>query len=363
MKKFIISCLLTVCMLTGLSQSVINRTFGTNTVNDPRLSASLNFLPPRYVDTTAANLSIGIDTCGALIFTYAQNTIWTRGCNPKRWVRIVQTGDIAWGSITGTIANQTDLQNYFIQNQYAVKQTANSYYDSTRLGNLFLSRRGGTDPSIYSTNKIWYMTSSIRHMFSGWDANEYAMIFFTTFNNNQSNTYSGVINGFNFSNSGTTNKPLVISTSGFSNLRAGDIIISTGRDFFGDTIRTTKINVPYNVILDPSGTGEVQATRVMNFEGGWKTNDSISSSTTITITTARAVWIFTGSSTATWTLPALAGNTDVTFFIKNKGSADIVLTAGTNEIYSSAATTTFNITAGQGYMVRNDGTNWTILNN
>lgn len=286
--------------------------------------------------------------------------------NDKGSIRVKDlAGDTALVYSTGqrwhTLLNSNTTS--FIRNQYSIQQTANAWFDSARLGNLFLTRRGGTDPSLYSANKIWYMTSSIRHMFSGYDANEYAMIMFTTLNSNQFHTYSGVINGFNFSNVGATNKPLVISTSGFSNLRAGDIILSTGREFFGDTIRTTKMNVAYNVILDPSGTGEVQATRVMNFEGGWKTNDSVSSSTTITITTARSVWIFTGSSTATWTLPALSGNIDVTFFIKNKGSADIVLTAGTNEIYSSSATTTFNITAGQGYMVRNDGTNWTILNN
>lgn len=96
------------------SQPVINRTFGTNTVNDPRLMASSNFIPPRYQDTTAANLSIGIDSCSALIFTYNDNSYWMRICSPKRWIKILKTGDVAatvWGTITGTLGNQTDLQN------------------------------------------------------------------------------------------------------------------------------------------------------------------------------------------------------------------------------------------------------------
>lgn len=252
--------------------------------------------------------------------------------------------------------------NSYIKNQYSVRQVASSYYDSSRMGNLILSARAG-EPTIYSGNRIWYMTDSWRHIFSGWRNNHYATIQFTTFNPNQFNRFSGVINAFNYQTSGVTNKPLVISTSGFQDNRAGDIILSAGRVFLGDTITDGKQSVNYNIILDPSNNGEVQMTRIANFQHGWKTNDSVSSATTLTITVTRAVWIFTGSSTATWTLPALSGNTDVTFFVKNKGSADIVLTGGTNEIYSSAATTTFNITAGQGYMIRNDGTNWTVLNN
>lgn len=253
--------------------------------------------------------------------------------------------------------------NSYVKNQYATQQAARAWFDSARLGNLILSRRGGTSPSIFSETSLWYMSRGV-HTYSGWDANEYPLIQMTTFNNNQSNRFSGVITGFNFSNTGTTNKPLVIATSGFSNARSGDIILSTGRGLLADTLQDFKMNVNYNIILDPSGSGgEVQMTHVTNLQSGLKLNDSVSSATSLTITIARAVWIFNGSSTTTWTLPTVSGNTDVTFFIKNKGSADIVLTAGTNEIYSTAATTTFNITAGQGYMVHNDGTNWTIMNN
>lgn len=90
MKKLILSLCILITCFNAISQSVIQRTPGTNTVNDPRQMHTLNLFIPRYLDTTNANQSgsIGIDSCGALIFTYTGNLIWTRGCSPKRWIPI-----------------------------------------------------------------------------------------------------------------------------------------------------------------------------------------------------------------------------------------------------------------------------------
>jgi hypothetical protein len=97
MKSKIILLFLLISSFIGFSQPVINRTFGTNTVNDPRLSATLNLLIPRYGDTTAANsgTNLGVDSCSAIIFTYSDNSYWLRACNPKRWIKILKTGDVA----------------------------------------------------------------------------------------------------------------------------------------------------------------------------------------------------------------------------------------------------------------------------
>lgn len=70
----------------GNSQSVVNRSNSTITVNDARHMASLNSFIPRYADTTSANVFKGIDSCGAIVYTYKGNTLWVRGCNPKRWL-------------------------------------------------------------------------------------------------------------------------------------------------------------------------------------------------------------------------------------------------------------------------------------
>lgn len=73
---------------TASTQSVIGRTSGANTIRDARLMASRNLFIPRYVDTIAANADKGIDTCGAVIYTYAGSIYWGRACSPKRWVKM-----------------------------------------------------------------------------------------------------------------------------------------------------------------------------------------------------------------------------------------------------------------------------------
>jgi hypothetical protein len=69
------------------AQPITRRALGVNTVSDARLQAQYNFLLPRYTDTTAANLALGIDSCGAYIYTYEDNATWVRGCSPKRWIK------------------------------------------------------------------------------------------------------------------------------------------------------------------------------------------------------------------------------------------------------------------------------------
>ncbi|HMW11058.1 MAG TPA: hypothetical protein PJ987_11510, partial [Bacteroidia bacterium] len=53
-----------------------------------------NAFLPRYNDTTAANLQKGIDSCGAIIFTYDIAALWFRSCSngSKQWVQILPAG-------------------------------------------------------------------------------------------------------------------------------------------------------------------------------------------------------------------------------------------------------------------------------
>lgn len=74
--------------LSCFSQPVTQRASPSLTTADGRLMVNLNFYLPRYLDTTAANLQKGVDTCGAIIFTYPGNKIWKRSCNPKKWENI-----------------------------------------------------------------------------------------------------------------------------------------------------------------------------------------------------------------------------------------------------------------------------------
>ncbi len=87
---FILSCF---SYFIGSSQPVIQRSTATNTVRDARWMGQFNMFVPRYNDTTAANLQKGIDSCGAMIFTYDYNGYWFRACNPKRWLQIIPSGN------------------------------------------------------------------------------------------------------------------------------------------------------------------------------------------------------------------------------------------------------------------------------
>jgi len=75
------------CM--GNSQAISNRGSSAVTVQDARLFAQYNFRPPAFRDTTEANTNLGLDSCGALIFTRTTNTYWLRSCTtPKKWVAV-----------------------------------------------------------------------------------------------------------------------------------------------------------------------------------------------------------------------------------------------------------------------------------
>jgi len=84
MKKFI-TILFVLISVVSFGQSIVNRAGQANTVSDARLQAQYNFFIPRYVDTTAANTNIGIDSTGAIIFTYDVNNFWVRVGSPKHW--------------------------------------------------------------------------------------------------------------------------------------------------------------------------------------------------------------------------------------------------------------------------------------
>jgi len=85
----------------GHSQSISNRSNQTITVQDARWRGGLNAFMPSYADTTAANIQIGIDSAGAIIYTFDAATFWVRKHSPKRWVQI-QTGvDVPFNPIQG----------------------------------------------------------------------------------------------------------------------------------------------------------------------------------------------------------------------------------------------------------------------
>jgi hypothetical protein len=116
MKKIIPILLVILSSYVVNGQSISNRAFPNNTVRDWRFMAGYNLYVPRYNDTTQANiaLNLGIDSCGAQIFTYNVNAMWYRQCSPKKWVLLsngnapVYTADRGVKIITGDVIRLTD---------------------------------------------------------------------------------------------------------------------------------------------------------------------------------------------------------------------------------------------------------------
>lgn len=88
MKKILLILLVCFSYVAGTSQAIIQRGTSAVTVEDKRIMAGLNLFIPSYSDTTEASTQIGIDSCGAIIFTYNYG-LWYRACSPKRWVQVI----------------------------------------------------------------------------------------------------------------------------------------------------------------------------------------------------------------------------------------------------------------------------------
>lgn len=101
MRKILFILSLLVCSVVCFGQPIVNRAGSANTVQDGRLSALYNLYVPKYSDTTAANLQVGIDSLSAVIFTYNTMSLWVRSIvgGGKRWVEIGSGGG---GSVTAS---------------------------------------------------------------------------------------------------------------------------------------------------------------------------------------------------------------------------------------------------------------------
>lgn len=153
--------ILALCSVFSFGQPIVNRSNSTITVQDQRFSALYNLLIPKYADTTAANVQIGIDSCGAIVFTYDVMNTWIRKCSPKRWE---QSGELVYNIYTTdstiyapedsirrvTSINRTKL--LFRSGEYTTLEptniapyyfgvldtiSSNTYYDALRHGFFF----------------------------------------------------------------------------------------------------------------------------------------------------------------------------------------------------------------------------------
>jgi lysophospholipase L1-like esterase len=113
MRKIILFFLLLIPFLVR-AQTFVERSGPAITVQDYRLGAKLNFYLPH---THGLTLNGGLDTLGAAIYEDSSGHVWYRdtvSSGGHKWSEVLKLGDVTpviWGNITGTLSNQTDLQN------------------------------------------------------------------------------------------------------------------------------------------------------------------------------------------------------------------------------------------------------------
>jgi hypothetical protein len=150
MKKIIVLVLLVFSYVMGTSQAITQRGTSAVTVQDARLFAQYNFRPPVFPDTTSANAQIGLDSCGALIFSRDINSYYYRGCNPKKWILIAATsiniGDSAWllGGNTNPSSSNLGTKdakdiNIITNNIARYRVASNGIYRSSAARNKYLT--------------------------------------------------------------------------------------------------------------------------------------------------------------------------------------------------------------------------------
>lgn len=146
MNRIILLVLFVFSYCVGTSQSISQRSQPVITVQDGRLFAQYNFRPPVFADTIQANLQIGLDSCGALIFSRDINSYYLRACSPKRWVAV---------SSGGTTIDTTSLSNRINLKIDSLKRISDSvfaYKNGTRVFQFRDSVGGGTP--IDTTNQF-----------------------------------------------------------------------------------------------------------------------------------------------------------------------------------------------------------------
>lgn len=147
MRLCLLSALLLFSMIVS-GQSKVGRSGDPVTVEDWRLFAKYNFRPPVFRDTADANLHLGLDSCGAMIFTRSDNKLWKRLCSPKKWEEIGSgsgvESDPVWTADKPSY--RTKLQNDAL------------YYPLTGNPSGFLTSFIETDP-VYSASS-WFSTTN-----------------------------------------------------------------------------------------------------------------------------------------------------------------------------------------------------------
>ena len=127
----------------------------------------------------------------------------------------------------------------------------------------------------------------------------------------------------------------------------GQIPIGDGTDYTANTL-TAGSGI---AITNGSGSITIAARATV----------SVSAASSLALNTSSTDYIFSGT-TATWTLPAISGNTGVQFFIKNRGTGILTVNSnvGGNDLYTTSAVSSLTVNPGEAFFLLNDGTYYSV---
>jgi hypothetical protein len=120
--KIILIFLLSFISFAASAQTIVNGGSTKVQLRYPIVQVTRNFIIPVYADTTTANTNIGKDSLGALIQIRTTGKVYHRDSTTghHKWTEMAtNSGTGVWGSITGHITDQLDLDS--LLNTYQLK--------------------------------------------------------------------------------------------------------------------------------------------------------------------------------------------------------------------------------------------------
>jgi len=179
--KYILIIVICFLGLAGYSQPV-NKQPRSNmpTVVDSSLAIGKNFILPVFRSFSQLATYTNLDSSGRLVFIRDSNAVFYRD-NAHQWVKFNSgsSGSAVWGSITGTLSNQTDLQAVLDSKvDSVILRGGDSLYNHYATGEVqfigLLSGGAGNDtlrvrtPLKVTTNNDTLYQNQVSDVDSGW---------------------------------------------------------------------------------------------------------------------------------------------------------------------------------------------------
>ena len=143
--------------------------------------------------------------------------------------------------------------------------------------------------------------------------------------------------------------------------------LNIGNTIYASGIFSNEWTLPETPSLGAKvGIGVVNPAYTLDVAGDFRTTAGILGGVTVTSSTttlaSQTYYIFSGSAAVAWTLPSMVANVGRMYFVKNRGSANVTVTAASGQyIYAAASAGTYVVSAGESAMFVSDGAFWNVM--